>query len=169
VALAAAGLAACGLSLVGTADGPDAGDARPEGGALDAGSDATADAADAEGLPASDRGKIACASGSCKAGLERCCTDTGGTRCLSYLTTCSATEIDCDETGDCFFGRLCCLGADTSFTSAWSAVCRSSCRSDDAQLCKSDAECSGGRPCQPITCGARLFGTCGGVKPSICP
>jgi hypothetical protein len=125
----------------------------------DAGSDAW--------LFPSDPGLVACVGGPCRSGSTRCCSDNSGTRCLATSTSsCSGSEINCDETADCGAG-ICCLGPDNAFDSVPSTYCRTACATGYARVCKSSAEC-GTSACLAINCRGRAFGTCGGVQPQQC-
>lgn len=168
-------IVACGLSMVGNgSESPDA-SAVTDAAGDDVASDAmVVDAPPRKpSLPEADPGQVACGDASCPAlGQQRCCIVGGGMTCMNHYpdASCDETEIDCDEQSDCD-GGACCLGPDDGHTSFWSTLCLGTCLEPDAgaRVCKSDAECDGGTPCLPVTCGARRLGTCGGVKPSICP
>lgn len=105
------------------------------------------------GLPC-DPGNVSCAGSTCPTRTTFCCepdTETSGT-CDQIGTTCTQSELYCDETADCE-GGVCCMTITTSFIGTTvKAICQTTCATGSYQLCRSNTECGTGKPCIAQTC-----------------
>jgi len=91
--------------------------------------------------------KIPCGNGmQCTTPAEVCCvTGTGlgsaDAGCQAAASPCAGGSLKCDEKADCTGGDICCAGFGGG---TGGSECKTACSMMQAQLCKTNAECTGG-------------------------
>jgi hypothetical protein len=114
-------------------------------------------------------------------GTEHCCLPaSGNSTCTPNGTACTfakdaATNSDfqCNETNDCTTGQVCCENAGAliqqdpgctmyDFVSGQkgTSCVQTSCPQGQAQVCGSNADCTGGKTCFPVNTKAMWLGVC---------
>lgn len=96
--------------------------------------------------------------------------NAGATACTPGLDA-GTTDFECEETNDCTGGNVCCLTAPgflaqdqgcTAYhyvSSMKGTTCMASCGSQP-QICGSNADCTGGKTCQPVNTKGIWIGAC---------
>jgi hypothetical protein len=104
------------------------------------------------GLPC-DPGHVSCGGSPCPTSTSFCCeTSTGASAtCDQTGTTCTQSEVHCDESADCD-GGVCCMSIAVSFVTTVKSTCQATCATGTYQLCRSSTECGTGQSCIPQTC-----------------
>jgi hypothetical protein len=91
--------------------------------------------------------KIPCGNGlQCTTPAEVCCvTGTGvgsaDAGCQAAAAPCAGGSLRCDEKADCTGTAICCAGFGGG---TGGSECQATCNMNQAQLCKTNAECTGG-------------------------
>jgi hypothetical protein len=108
---------------------------------------------------------VSCGASTCPSGTACCVSPASGRGC--GITPCAGALLECDESGDCVGGQVCCL-EDTGPGTA-RASCAATCPGD-RQLCKGEKDCAAGGACTIPGQGC-AFDTCGAGAPvpGICP
>jgi hypothetical protein len=105
----------------------------------------------ADGGLSSTPNKVQCGGGTeCTTPADVCCVTQMDAGCQPAASQCqNGAKLRCDEKADCpTAGDLCCAGFSGG---AASTECRTTCQMNQVQVCKTNAECTGGT-CYVNTC-----------------
>ncbi len=120
----------------------------------------------------SDPGTVNCGPTNCPVPAQLCCflAGDGGTMCenTAGIEPCMIGDPHrCDEAADCPAGSICCGGVKGTGIATICVPDAGTCPSMEAQVCKTNAECTNGMSCAAIVCKGETLGFCG--MPSFCP
>jgi hypothetical protein len=111
-------------------------------------------------------------------GTDHCCLPSSGNSTCAPTCTfnnpdASNADFQCNETNDCTTGQVCCENAgaeiqqdlgctmyDFVSKQKGTTCVATSCPSGQAQVCGSDADCTGGKTCFPVNTKAIWLGVC---------
>jgi hypothetical protein len=149
VSVLAAALAACEAvpdlryAAVDGSSPPD--DAPPS---VDAGDDAPVNPADAQPdadlLPCGD-------AGACDFATSTCCLTRLGFECTIRGTSCTGTDLECQDTSDCMGNKVCCGTASDAGLKKFACMAPNACAMNGSPACDLAFPCDAGTACAPTS------------------